>query len=316
MSMAHDYRHKNDMTGSSSVPNLDASDPVIMSPQRSGPGYQYQQHQQHQQQQQHHHYGCSSRQQQMGEDPVVYPHTNLQANRSRSVPSVAAAVAAGAPTMDPYSSHTSLYGPGAMEGHHQMGHDNRGDYSCDNFYGDKTFSTFRSGGGYNKPCYANGRCQSRQKAALVRQASAGSLPPDHHRCNYVGDVVGGRGASSAYNLQHAAEDLGYKSDGEGYKSDGGGCYRGCASAGPQSFRNQPYPQAVQSRPQEYYNQGGTGPRGDLKQQRMVGPRNGYVSDGEGYLLQQQNRRVTRSGKYGGSHTSSPGGTVGSIQGKQ
>jgi len=140
-----------------------------------------------------------------------------------------------------------------MEGHHQMGHDNRGDYNCDNFYGDKTFSTFRSGG-YNKPCYANGRCQSRQKAALVRQASAGSLPPDHHRGSYVGDVVGGRGASSAYNLQHAAEDLGYKSDGEGYKSDGGGCYRGCASAGPHSFRNQPYPQPIQSRPQEYYNQ--------------------------------------------------------------
>jgi hypothetical protein len=107
--------------------------------------------------------------------------------------------------MDPYSSHTSLYG---QEAHHAMAHDNRGDYSCDNYYGDKTFTTFRSGssvGGFNKPCYANGRCQSRQKANLVRQASAGSLPPDH-RGNYVGDPGGGRGASS-YNLQVIVNDI-------------------------------------------------------------------------------------------------------------
>ena len=190
-----------------------------------------------------------------------------------------------------------------MDAQHQMGRENRSEYvGCDNFYGDKTFTTFRNNSSaYNKPCYANGRCQARQKTALVRQASAGSLPPDHHRNNY-GDIAG-RGAS-AYNLQHT-EDLGYKSDGEGYKSDGGGCYRGCASAGPQSFRTAPYHQPPAPRPQDYY---GTGPR-DSKQQRIVGARNGYVSDGEGYLLQQQNRRVTRSGKYGGSHTSSPGGAV-------
>lgn len=114
-------------------------------------------------------------------------------------------------------------------------------------------------------------------------------------------------------MQHTTEDLGYKSDGEGYKSDGGGCYRGCASAGPQSFRNQPYPQPPPPRPQDYYNPA-TAPRDGTK--RMVGSRNGYVSDGEGYMLQQQqNRRVTRSGKYGGSHTSSPGGPGGSASGK-
>ena len=33
------------------------------------------------------------------------------------------------------------------------------------------------------------------------------------------------------------------------------------------------------------------------------------------IQQQQNRRVTRSGKYGGSHTSSPGGPGGSVSGK-
>ena len=60
-----------------------------------------------------------------------------------------------------------------------------------------------------KPCYAKGRCQSRQKAALVRQASAGYLPPDH-RGNYMGDRV-----ASANNLQHTNRDIGYKSDGEG-----------------------------------------------------------------------------------------------------
>ena len=233
MSMAHDYRHKNDMTGSSSVPNLDSGDALMMSPQRQ-PYHHYQQQQpQPQQQPQHHHYRCSSRQQQQQqqqqtEDNTMYPQSNLQSSRSRSVPSVAAAAA----TMDPYASHASLYG---AEGHHHhpMGNDG---YSCDNYYGDKSFTTFR--GGYNaaKPCYANGRCQSRQKAALVRQASAGYLPPDH-RGNYMGDRV-----ASANNLQHTNEDLGYKSDGEGYKSDGGGCYRGCASAGPQRFRNQPFVQ--------------------------------------------------------------------------
>jgi uncharacterized membrane protein YgcG len=57
-------------------------------------------------------------------------------------------------------------------------------------------------------------------------------------------------------------------------------------------------------------QQGSMPR-DSSNKRSTGSRNGYVSDGEGYILQQQNRRVTRSGKYGGSHSSSPGGPGGS-----
>ena len=142
--------------------------------------------------------------------------------------------------MDPYSSHASLYG--ADGHHHAMGHDG---YSCDNYYSDKSFTTFRHPYANSKPCYANGRCQSRQKAALIRQASAGSLPPDA-RGNYVSEC--------GYNVKHTNEDLGYKSDGEGYKSDGGGCYRGCASAGPQSYRNQPYPQPPQPARTEYFNQ--------------------------------------------------------------
>jgi hypothetical protein len=40
MSMAHEYRHKNDMTGSSSVPNLDSGDAIMMSPQRQPYHYQ------------------------------------------------------------------------------------------------------------------------------------------------------------------------------------------------------------------------------------------------------------------------------------
>jgi len=175
-----------------------------------------------------------------------YPQAQLQGHRSRSVPSVAAAA-------DPYSSHASLYGPQARDGTLSHGFD------PDPYYGEKSFSTFRYlhlgwSKGMNtsyienlvfnlrsastKPCYANGRCQSRQKSTLMRQVSAGSLPQEsRQRGNCLTDPSGW--GNSSYALQHPSDDPGYKSDGEGYKSDGGGCYQGCTDS--QHLRHQHTP---------------------------------------------------------------------------
>ena len=169
------------------------------------------------------------------------------------------------------------------------------------------------------------RCQSRsQNKMLTRQASAGSLPPDHHEHHHhhhhmhpmaqhghhVGGVAsGGHGGHGHSHHHHSSfDDGGYKSDGEAYhgstcyKSSGGthrsrhnagGCQRPMRSLSGHLIQHEP--------PQHQHHHHGHGGQNHHSRGASM-PRNGYLSDGEGYMI--QNQRVSRSGKYG-SQASSP-----------
>lgn len=93
------------------------------------------------------------------------------------------------------------------------------------------------------------------------------------------------------------QDGGYKSDGEAYNHGGGSsmCYKAAArgrhNAGGGACQRPMRSLSGQLIPEPH-------PPG----RGVVPGRNGYLSDGEGYLL--QNQRISRSGKYG-SQASSP-----------
>ena len=161
-----------------------------------------------------------------------------------------------------------------------------------------------------QPCLAsqhNGssRCQSRQKNTLTRQASAGSLPPEHQHqhhhhhhmhmhpmhAHHDGVSHGGHHGSGGHHAYHSSfEDAGYKSDGEAYHANA--CYK----SGSRSRHNAGGCQ----RPMRSLSGHIMHPQEPIFSRSL--PRNGYLSDGEGYVI--QNQRVSRSGKYG-SQASSP-----------
>lgn len=150
------------------------------------------------------------------------------------------------------------------------------------------------------PCMANGRCQTRQRQ-LMRQASAGSLPPESF--GHFGGIFGGSASAASYhqvpghnsqmnpgarierdpsfpNENNYMDEGGYKSDGEGYKSDGYG----------QMFSHRPNRRDLGT---GFHPLGGRSSRS-----------NGYVSDGEGYIIQSSqghtvpNKRLSKSGRFG------------------
>ena len=143
------------------------------------------------------------------------------------------------------------------------------------------------------PCLANH--QSRRHH-LMRQASAGSLPPQsmqfrnptpnyppshflyHHNPAHPNDVE-----SPVH--QSSNDDVGYKSDGEGYKSDGG-AYQRCSQRGRGGCRT---------------NNANSGSRSHT-------PKNGYVSDGEGYRMARvrQDKRAAAGSAFGNHKDNSRG----------
>ncbi len=171
---------------------------------------------------------------------------------------------------------------------------------------------------HQKPCMGSGRCQSRQRSHLMRQASAGSLPPEPYFDGYFGQQhqlglpvpqrqpeyhqsyephqqqSGEFGQEYHSYTRMTDHDGGYKSDGEGYRSDG--AYqkdnRRALGGAPQRGRK-----------------GGSHPRGGGGGRQNYS-NNGYVSDGEGYLMHNPelengrgNKRISKSGKYGSQSSS-------------
>ena len=182
---------------------------------------------------------------------------------------------------------------------------------------------------------------------LQRQASAGSLPPDHHHHHHHHHHhthQGGQGGhlQGLHGLHHGGsyDDGGYKSDGEAYggphtsgnhmcyknsNSDaalvhasmghngGGGGHPGGAGQRSSSVGRVRHHTGGHVCPPGGAG-GGQRPIRSLSGQLVPMPdqhnshghglhgRNGYLSDGEGYMI--QNQRVSRSGKYG-SQASSP-----------
>ena len=170
---------------------------------------------------------------------------------------------------------------------------------------------------------------------LQRQASAGSLPPDHH--HHHQDQQGQKDQHHHHHHHHhhmhqgqqgqkdqqGCDDGGYKSDGEAYSashhasgnpmcyknsnSDAGHVHATGTPAGEGRVRHHTGGHACQNHP------AGQRPIRSLSGQLVTmsgqdhnhhiqSGRNGYLSDGEGYMI--QNQRVSRSGKYG-SQASSP-----------
>ena len=173
---------------------------------------------------------------------------------------------------------------------------------------------------HQQGCLANNsRCQSRQhNQKLIRQASAGSLPPDHsqqhlhshhhhhpshvHHSQHTATRNSSQGQDrSMYQANSSSyDDGGYKSDGEAYQV----CYNnhhhnhnrvrhntgGAATSNHHSHSHQ---RPIRSLSGQMIHEPNT---------HQSSGRNGYLSDGEGYII--QNQRVSRSGKYG-SQASSP-----------
>ena len=159
---------------------------------------------------------------------------------------------------------------------------------------------------------------------LQRQASAGSLPPDHHHHHHHHHHHMHQGQQGQKD-QQGYDDGGYKSDGEAYSashhaSGNPMCYKNSNSdaghvhatgtvtaPGGGRVRHHTGGHACQNHP------AGQRPIRSLSGQLVTmsgqdhnhhiqSGRNGYLSDGEGYMI--QNQRVSRSGKYG-SQASSP-----------
>lgn len=195
------------------------------------------------------------------------------------------------------------------------------------------FSTFL-GAPFNQqvqqqhPCMAHQSKRQNQRGVFMRQASAPDIPPEHSLDNET-DVY-----SEGFNNQHefrsrsqgnlrrptiskmhSIDDIGYKSEGSNSR------YKRSSSGGANDFL--PYNQELPPNGGPFHQcMGTTNPMyrrsgGDLTtlppQQRphssfhgnMTATRNnGYLSDGEGYAI--RNRRISKSGRYGGSHGSSPG----------
>ena len=200
------------------------------------------------------------------------------------------------------------------------------------------FSTF-IGAPYNQqiqqapPCMANARCQSKkqnQRGIFMRQQSAPDVPPEHGLDNET-DVYSegfnnpseGRSRSQG-NLRrppmakmHSIDDVGYKSEGSysKYKRNGSGSQDELLGYDNQALPPDSVPlhQCIGTTNPTYRRSGGDLTMIPPQQQRphssfqgnSEAPRNnGYLSDGEGYAI--RNRRISKSGRYGGSHGSSPG----------
>lgn len=205
-------------------------------------------------------------------------------------------------------------------------------YPGGGFQQQQQFSTF-IGAPFNQqvqqhPCMAHQTKRQNQRGVFMRQASAPDIPPEHSLDNET-DVY-----SEGFNNQHefrsrsqgnlrrpniskmhSIDDIGYKSEGSN------GRYKRSSSGGPSEFF--PYNQELPHNGAPFHQcMGTTNPMyrrsgGDLTQlpppQRphssfhgnvTATRNNGYLSDGEGYAL--RNRRISKSGRYGGSHGSSPG----------
>ena len=196
------------------------------------------------------------------------------------------------------------------------------------------FSTF-IGAPYNQqiqqapPCMANARCQSKkqnQRGVFMRQASAPDLPPEHGLDNETDGYSEGINNTSEVrsrsqgNLRrppmskmHSIDDVGYKSEGSysKYKRSG---HDESVGYNNQALPNSvPFHQCIGTTNPMYRRSGGDLTMIPPQQQRphssfqgnSTAPRNnGYLSDGEGYAI--RNRRISKSGRYGGSHGSSPG----------
>ena len=98
------------------------------------------------------------------------------------------------------------------------------------------------------------------------------------------------------NALRSFDDGGYKSDGEAYH--GSNCYK----SGSRSRHNAGSCQRPMRSLSGHLIQGHQSQHGELHSRGIVPRGNGYLSDGEGYVI--QNQRVSRSGKYG-SQASSP-----------
>jgi hypothetical protein len=175
-----------------------------------------------------------------------------------------------------------------------------------------------------QPCMASAdRCQSKQR--LLRQASAGSLPPE----SYGEDPFGG--GVDAYSGVHRAPDQGYYYGGHhgGYRSGDGDGYRGDYPGRPASAgggrgewseherearrsatgpHNTPamnrWKKIVRAATIAGYGSGGGDDEEEDDEPLMRG--NGYASDGEGFVGATSagaDRRISRSGRFGSQASS-------------
>ena len=217
---------------------------------------------------------------------------------------------------------------------HQHRHPGGGGYQPQ-----QQFSTFH-GAPYNQtfqrppPCMAHDRGQSKkqnQRGIFMRQASAPDLPPEHslNETDMYSEAInsnpGEFRSRSQGNLRkppmskmHSIDDVGYKSEGSNSR------YKQQSNSGGHEDDGEffPYNQALPNPMPFHECMGTTNPMyrrsgGDLSaippQPRphssfhgnsTTPKNNGYLSDGEGYAI--RNRRISKSGRYGGSHGSSPG----------
>ena len=157
---------------------------------------------------------------------------------------------------------------------------------------------------------------------LQRQASAGSLPPDHHHHHHHHHHHMHQGQQGQKD-QQGYDDGGYKSDGEAYSashhhasgnpmcyknsnSDAGHVHATGTAPGGGRVRHHTGGHACQNHPGQRPIRSLSGQlvtmSGQDHNHHIQSGRNGYLSDGEGYMI--QNQRVSRSGKYG-SQASSP-----------
>ena len=201
------------------------------------------------------------------------------------------------------------------------------------------FSTFM-GTPYNQPvhqpgppCMAHARSQSKkqnQRGVFMRQQSAPDLPPEHDHDNETDVYSEGFHASSGEfrsrsqgNLRrpppmsrmHSIDaDVGYKSEGNSGRynqgNNPGEIFPYNQALPPNSMP--PLHQCIGTMNPMYRRSGGElnvippkqRPHSSFLDNSTTPRNNGYLSDGEGYAI--RNRRISKSGRYGGSHGSSPG----------
>ena len=163
----------------------------------------------------------------------------------------------------------------------------------------------------------------------MRQASAPELPPDHdpniEMDGYAGRLNGSNPGEfrsrSQGNLRrpppvsrmHSVDETRYKTEGSvrgKHNSTSGGVIPVNPAFPPDSI---PFHQCIGTTNPIYRRSGGDlrmvpshqQPNSSCQNGYITNPRNnGYLSDGEGYAI--RNRRISKSGRYGGSHGSSPG----------
>ena len=209
----------------------------------------------------------------------------------------------------------------------------------DGYQQQQPFSTFM-GTPYNQPvhqpgppCMAHARSQSKkqnQRGVFMRQQSAPDLPPEHDHDNETDVYSEGFHASSGEfrsrsqgNLRrpppmsrmHSIDaDVGYKSEGNSGRynqgNNPGEIFPYNQALPPNSMP--PLHQCIGTMNPMYRRSGGElnvippkqRPHSSFLDNSTTPRNNGYLSDGEGYAI--RNRRISKSGRYGGSHGSSPG----------